>query len=134
MRLSQAFAAFRTEVVESLLLNLREELLPQFNAEVADIRQEHEKMSKESAALADHRKRSRIMDLKVRQQQFIDGLDADLKAAMEKRIKDYAGTIESKQIADGKGSKEVLEAKFPDGSTARVPKKLWVDYTQFHRV
>jgi hypothetical protein len=136
IRLSQAFAAHRTSVIALLQDNLVKELVPNFNSEVEDIRREHDTMKGESGeALADHRKRSRIMDLKVRQQEFISGLDKELEETLTKRVVDYGGKVISKTIASDKGKEKlVLEAEFPDGSTARVPKHLWVDYDQFQRV
>lgn len=131
MRKSQAFAAFRTELVANMQKDIIEELVPKFNAEVEDIRRSTETTKAERGeALADHHKRARISDLKIRQQKFIDDLNQEMRTAIETRIKEYGGKVETKKVE----SREVLEAVFDDASVARVPKSLWVDYTLFHRV
>lgn len=135
LHLSQAFAAFRTDVINELLSNLREELIPNFNSEVNDIRVEHEASKGEKGeALADHHKRARIMDLRVRQQEFIDGLNQELQERLMKRIVEYKGEVKEKMVVNDTTEKKVLEAVFPDKSVARVPKALWIDYGQFDRV
>lgn len=131
MHKSQAFAAFRTSLVADLQNDLTTELLPKFNSEVEDIRRMvQETLENKGQALADHYKRARITDLKVRQQDFIDGLNVEMREALVTRVTEYGGSIETKK----EGEKEVLEAKFPDGSSARVPKSLWIDYNQFDRI
>jgi very-short-patch-repair endonuclease len=132
---SQAFAALRTQVITELQGEIQGELVPNFNSEIVDIRKKYETTrSERGEALADHEKRARITDLKVRQQEFIDECNRDLAARMEKRVKEYGGEIVTITTGEGKEAKSVLEAKFPDGSTARVPKALWIDYNQFDRV
>jgi hypothetical protein len=131
MHCSQAFAAFRTELVANLQADIKEELLPKYNSEVEDIRRKAEDIKgTRGEALADHHKRARMMDLRVRQQVFIDELNKEMRAQLEERVSEYKGTIETKMDGD----KEVMEAKFPDGSVARVPKSLWIDYKQFDRI
>ena len=131
MHKSQAFAAFRTELVADLQNDIETSLLPTFNSEIEDIRRSTQEVAEtKGQALADHHRRARIMDLKIRQQQFIDELNQEMHEALTKRVKDYGGTIE----AVNDGEKEVLEAKFPDGSNARVPKSLWINYEKFDRV
>ena len=131
--MSQAFAAYRTNILAQLQHNLNQELVPHFNAEIVDIRVKYDADKVEHGeALADHQKRARILDLKVRQKNFIDGLSAELIEKLSERIKmqPYCGTIVPIQIED----KTVLEAKFADNSTARVPQRMWIDYSQFQRV
>lgn len=131
MHKSQAFAAFRTALVAELQADMTTELIPTFNAEIEDIRRTTEEMkSLRGEALADHHKRARILDLKARQQDFIDSLNAEMREQLENRVKSYGGTIEVKKD----GEKEILEATFPDKSTARVPKSLWINYNLFERV
>lgn len=131
MRKSQAFAAYRTELVADAQLQIQQELIPQFNSEVEDIRRTTEEMkASRGEALADHHKRARINDLKLRQQQFIAGLNQEMCEALEKRVKEYGGQITEVEVE----GKTKLEAKFDDNSVARMPKSLWVDYNQFHRV
>lgn len=131
MHKSQAFAAFRTELVAALQLDLTSELLPKYNSEIEDIRRSTEEIrGTRGEALADHHKRSRLMDLKVRQQDFIEGLNKEMRDGLEQRVKDYGGAI----TTSNDGKRDVLEAKFSDGSTARMPKSLWIDYSQFQRV
>lgn len=131
MHKSQAFAAYRTELVAELQNDIATELLPKFNSEVEDIRRTTDSTRETKGdALATHHKRARISDLKIRQQSFIDGLNTEMRERLSKRVKEYNGTIETKKD----GEKEVLEAKFDDGSVARVPKSLWVDYNRFDKL
>lgn|SRR3990167_6418795 len=140
---SRAFAAFRAEVIENLMSEIREELIPNFNAEILQISAEHEELkATKGEAWADHRKHSRIMDLKVRQKEFIDGQNAELKALLSKRVADYGGEIvevtrEAEDEMNGEKvlvEKRFLEARFPsDGSTAKFPKSLYIDYSAFQR-
>lgn len=137
IRLASAFATHRTAVIESLKASITKELVPNFNAEIENIRRVFEEEKDDlGESTAIHCRRGRIMDLKVRQQQFIDSLNADLFKDLKKRVEEYKGKMIDKTITDGKSGKEKLvhEAEFPDGSTARVPNALWVDYTVFHRV
>jgi hypothetical protein len=135
MRLSQAFATLRVAVIAGLTDQIMKELLPNFNSEVEDIRVQWEKKRAESEALADHEKRARIADLIVRRDAFIESLNNDLRLQLGARAKapEYGGEI--KEVPDAKKEgKTVLEVKFKDGSTARMPKSLWVDYKAFSRV
>lgn len=141
MKQSQAFATLRAAVVAELTDQIATHLVPSFNAEVVQIRERHEKARPESEALADHRKRAETADLVVRRDQFIAGLNTDMRTELEKRVKDYDGTIheievemENKEGKKGPKTKIVLEAHFGDKSTARFPKSLWVNYKAFDRV
>lgn len=132
VRKSQAFAAYRTELVTEMQGDVLQTLVPSFNAEIVDIRKSTEETKQlKGEALADHHKRARIQDLKVRQQDFIDGLNAELTEKLSKRVDLYGGKIEEKENEAGK---KVLEATFSDGSVARMPKSLWIDYNLFDRV
>lgn len=136
MRLSQAFATLRVSVIAALTAQITEELLPKFNSEVEDIRRNWESKRAESEALADHQKRAAIADLIVRRDAFIESLNNEMRIQLGTRAKapEYGGEIQ--EVPDdkkGKG-KTVLEVKFKDGSTARMPKSLWVDYKAFARV
>lgn len=145
IRLSQAFAAFRTAKIAELMDNLNKELVPNFNAEVIHLEKKYETdVAEHGETLAMHFKRSGVMDLKVKQQGFIKALDDELLQAMKERIllPEYNGklkaiTIPGQPKGEGKKAtepKEVLEVEFPDGSSARVPKGLWIDYSVFQRI
>lgn len=135
MKKSQAFAALRNQIVAELTENINSELIPQFNAEVIQIREVFEKSKPESEALAMHRRRAHIADLVVRRDEFIKGLNKDLHEQLTKRVKDYNGEIVEVEIKD-ENDKPIkkLEAKFDDGSIARFPKSLWVNFKAFDRV
>jgi hypothetical protein len=134
IRKSQAFAALRTQIITELQHQVEKELIPHFNAEVEDIRKEHQRLTSEgNPALADHTKRARIQDLKVRQQDFLGSLNEDLRDRLGKRVTEYGGKVVEKEVGEGKESRKVLEAVFDDGSTARMPKALWIDYNVFQR-
>ena len=137
MKQSQAFATLRAAVVEELNHDINITLLPSFNAEVAQIRDVWEKERPESEALADKRKRASMADLVIRRDAFIASLNADMKTKLEKRVSEYGGTITEVTIPDPKDTsrtKSVLEAKFGDGSKARFPKSLWINFKAFDRV
>lgn len=145
IRLSQAFAAFRTATIAELMQNMMDELVPNFNAEVIHIEKKYEEDKAASGeTLAMHWKRAGVTDLKVKQQTFIKQLDDELLKRMKDRIAlpEYNGKLKTIEIpgqpkSEGKKateSKEVLEVEFPDGSSARVPKGLWIDYSVFQRI
>jgi hypothetical protein len=136
IRLASAFATHRGDVIAELQLDVTEKLVPEFNAEINDIGVEYDKLKEtKGETFANNRKHARVMDLKVRQQQFINSLDKELSERMETRIKSYGGTVTPVKAINPKGEeKEVMEVKFPDGSVARVPQRLWINYQQFQRV
>ena len=132
-RMSQAFAAFRTSILAELQDALQKDLVPHFNAEIEDIRKDYETtVGDKGEALADYKKRQRILDLKVRQKAFIDGLNEDLVETLTKRIQSepYNGVI----TPVVKDEKTVLQVVFADKSVAHVPSRMWIDYTQFQGV
>ena len=134
-RMSQAFAAERTSLCAALTHELVTAYVPAFNAEAEDVRREHAKMSKNvkfGEALADHKKRARIQDMAVRREMFIKTLQTKLSEGLLKRVKDYQGEI--KDEMDEKTQKPVKVAYFPDGTKAKFPKALWVDFSMFQRV
>jgi hypothetical protein len=139
IRLSQAFAAFRTAKIAELMENLNQELIPNFNAEVVHIEKKYEedKMA-HGETLAMHFKRAAVLDLKVKQQTFIRELDQELQDSLKARIAlpEYKGELKVVMLESDKGkkAKEVWEALFCDGSSARVPKGLWIDYSAFQRI
>lgn len=133
---SQAFAAMRQSLLSELSGIVQDELVPQFNSEAEDIRREHEAMRlnpKKGEALADHRKRARIADMVVRRKVFIDDLQSRLQITLGGTVMDYKGEI-VEEIEEGTGKVLSRKAVFPDGTTAKMPKSLWIDYRQFQRV
>lgn len=136
MRLSQAFATLRVAVIAGLTSQINETLVPNFNSEVEDIRKEWEEKRATSEALADHHKRARIADLVVRRDAFIASLNDELRLQLNARAKlpEYGGEVAEVPVEKEGKSKTVLEVKFKDGSTARMPKSLWVDYKIFARI
>jgi len=133
-RMSHAFAAHQQTVLMELGKMFQEELVPQYNSEVEDIRRQHAEDShnlKVGEALADHRKRARIEDLKVRRTNFINSLQTRLKLELEKRIEEYGGKVVDGENKEGKPIKLV---EFPDGSKAKMARNMWIEYRMFDRV
>lgn len=135
MKKSQAFAALRNQIVAELTENINSELIPHFNSDVVQIREAFEREKPESEALAMHRRRARIADLVIKRDEFIKGLNKELHDQLMQRVKDYNGEITEVTVEseDGKSVKK-LEAKFDDGSVARMPKSLWINFKAFDRV
>jgi hypothetical protein len=132
---SQAFAALRAAVVAELQEEINDVLIPRFNAEIEQIRREFEEKKPESEALAMHRRRARISDLVIRRDEFISKSNTEMRAQLEKRISEYGGSISEIEIrSEDDEPRKVLEAKFDDGSVARMPKSLWINYGAFNRV
>ena len=132
-RMSVAFAAQREAITVELLQLVDQQELPRFNAAVEDIRRQHEAEKgdpKIGEALADHRKRARYEDQRVKRETFMSTLQSRLRLEMEAKVTEYGGTLE--QSTD-KENKPLIIAKFPDGSTARMPRGLWVNYKMFDR-
>jgi predicted aminopeptidase len=132
-RMSVAFAANREAITVELLQLVSAEELPRFNASVENIRRLHEEERtnlKIGEALADHRKRARYEDARVKREQFIATLQSRLRLEMEAKVTEYNGTLEQSEDKEGK---PVTIAKFPDGSTARLPRGLWINYKMFDR-
>lgn len=132
MKMSQAFASERQAVIAECLHKVVQENVPSFNAECEDIRRQHEEQSKDlkiGEALADYRKRARVNHLVMKRANFIKSLETVLHKRQEERIKEYEGVIETEMDGD----KEVIVAKFPDGSKAKVAKQLWIDYKNLYQ-
>ena len=152
IKMSQAFASFRSSLLARFQSQIAGELAHQFNAELEDIRRkdgEHQTYigllrteGKEQAAvkledLANKEQKARLMDLQLRRQTFIDGLNKDMLAQINQRVADYGGETAEVQeplaIEEGPEPKfkTVRKAQFPDGSMAKIPARLWVDYSLF---
>lgn len=135
IRRSQAFAAMRQVIIDGLLSKVGE-YVHVFNAEVEDIRKQHGAEAKDpkfGEAVADHRRQARIKDIVTKRRVFLDSLNAELQEKIEEKIGEYAGEIEE-QVVEGTDKVIAMIAKFPDGTSAKMPKALWVDYKQFQRV
>lgn len=154
---SQAFAAFRTSLLAGLQNEIASDLAHQFNAELEDIRIKDgahrvyigslRVEGKEQAAvalenLADKEMKARVLDLKLRRQAFLDQLTAKMHASIDQRVADYGGTVatitepvvgKEGQIKEGQ-TRNVKKAQFDDGSMAKIPSALWVDYSLFQRL
>lgn len=147
VRSSQAFAAFRQSLVSELSAKVYDELMPQFNAAVEDIRREYE--SSVQAAneaptevaknklieLAESHKKARILDLAKRKNDFIGSLRIRLKLEIDGRLTEYkAEVVEEEEKREGsEKTRMVKKAKFPDGSMAKIPQNLYIDYSGFQR-
>lgn len=123
IKYSHAFAQFSKSLILELQDDLNSNLLPQFNAEAEDIRREWEENKPRSEALADHKKRARVLDLVIRRKRFIEELNTRLAMELKGRLEEYQ--------AESVGEHRV---RFPDGSEASVPRGFFVDYRVFQRV
>ena len=135
IRRSQAFAAMRQIIIDDLMMKVSE-YVERFNAEVEDIRRQRDEMAKDpkhGEAKADHIKRARIQDIVTKRKAFLDSLNTEMHARMEEKVSEYGGEI-IEEVEEGTDKVLALKANFPDDTTARMPKSLWVDYKQFQRV
>lgn len=125
-KLSIAFALNRKAITVELSQLLAEQALPEWNAAMENIRRLYEDEShntKVGEALAMHRKRARVADARAKRQLIIESLNSQLKEKLEAKVKEYGGTVESKE--------DILVAKFPDNTIATMPRGLWVNYRMF---
>ena len=145
IKISQVFAAKRTEVVTELQNLISETLVPEFNAELEDIRRQYSETynyaleQPDSArnkllALADNKRKARKLDLDLRRQQFIDSLHTRLVGESLADAEAYGGVI-SEEMEERNGKKRtVKKVAFPDGSRAKMPSGIFVDYSLFQRL
>ena len=146
LKASQVFAAYRQAVIERLQQSIAE-FVPEYNAECNDIRVKYEQA--ESFAvdcptdaakaaitrLADAERKSRTMQLAWKKKQFLDSLKMDLHAEIKVMLDDLrADQHEETELNSVGKERKVIKAKFPDGSMAKVPQGLVIDFSQFQRV
>jgi len=133
---SEVFSAFRQASITELQHNILNDLLPNYTAEAEDIRREHEANTPISAALADHKKHARVLDLIHRRNKFIAECNSVLVDTLTKKAKELNGTITEVTETHRDTGKEqtVLKVLFDDGSRAKMPRGLWIDFKQFVRV
>ena len=133
IRKSQAFASHRHAVVLELTTQLVNEIVPAFNAEAEDIRRQWEEQRldpKKGEALADHFKRSRIQDMVIRRNEFLDTMRTSFKEQMKERIDEYQGEL--KEVEEN--GKTITRVYFPDKSSAKMPNHISFDLKMFQRV
>jgi len=131
--MSIAFATLREAVIVDLQQQLVTQSVPQFNAEIEDVRRVYDDERanpKIGESLAFHNRRARYEDMRVKREMFIKTLHTSLHSRLLQRVEEYGGDIEDSIDRDNKPVKVV---KFPDGSSARLPRGLWVQYDQYHR-
>lgn len=137
MKMSQAFAAFRTSLITNEQFAIANELVPVFNARCEDIRRKHEEdfQKYKNQAKADNLKKSLTYDLVLHRKQVLDVVQQRMEDQINERLAADKAELIEEEIPQERGRpKKVLTAKFPDGSMARVPQALWIDYNQFDRV
>lgn len=135
IRASQVFAATRQAALEASLHAIRSSLIPEFNAEVEDITREHAQIAKGNKALADNKKKARILALNHAKQQILNAEATKFNAEMEAAITKLEGAkFQCTEIPRGK-DKEVTrtKVKFSDGSIAQWP-KIFVPYREFAQI
>ena len=143
MKTSKVFAAFRQSISMEITQAIADGIVPEFNAECADIRRKFDDTitfaTTEAASdnarnklidLAHATRKARILDLAKRRNEAIDKHRIHFLGDVRERLTDY----NAEMVEDIEGGKKVLRAKFPDGSMAKVPQNLFVNYDQFDRV
>ena len=135
MKQSQAFAAFRTSLITDKNHAILTELAPMFNSECEDIRRRVEKdfETYHNQAKSDNLKKSLVYDLVLGRKQTLAEVQNSMAKSITERLERDGATIR-KDVEDGDYVKNVQTAIFPDGSMARVPQSLWIDYSVFDRV
>ena len=149
VKMSQAFAAYRAVVISEVQQKIALDLSYKFNAEIEDIRKGTEEQlsyvaslraeGKEAAAasienLAEKSQRARLLDLQMRRSQVLDELNKDMLHKLDQRLSEYGaevGLVNEPVSPNSEKTHSVKKAQFPDGSQAKVPMQLWVDYSQF---
>ena len=147
IRTSDAFVAFRQAVIEELNAEISNNLVPVFNSTVIDIEKDYDlgitgskDANTERAALAlvrsaERNRDARILDLKLKRQDFLNTIQMRLKMEMDELVKGYNGEVftEVEKRFNGKMG-PVIRAKFPDGSSAKIPQHVHIHWDQFEQV
>lgn len=139
LKQSKAFAAFRASLITDKNHAILNELVPTFNAQCEDIRRrcEEDFNTYHNQAKTDNFRKSLVYDLVLGRQQVLDSVQEDMQREITERLVKDGASVKEEEIPDPKRedrTKTVLTAFFPDGSKARVPQALWIDYTAFDRV
>lgn len=139
LKQSKAFAAFRASLITDKNHAILNELVPTFNAQCEDIRRrcEEDFNTYHNQAKTDNFRKSLVYDLVLGRQQVLNRVQEDMQREITERLAKDGARLEEEEIPDPKRedrTKMVLAAFFPDGSKARVPQALWIDYKVFDRV
>lgn len=139
---SQVFGAFRSGIVAFAQAQIMD-YVPKWNGAIYDI----EKQLKESLEYASHQPPvakaslekvsklhadSRLLELRFKRQSIITDITNEMKSTVHKRIEEMGGVISEVKEPNNNGKMvKVSRVQFPDGSTAKVPRNLHIDYTPF---
>ncbi len=139
MKQSQAFAAFRQSLITDKQHAIINELVPEFNSRCEDIRRKVEVDfdTYKNRAKADNFKKSLTYDLVLHRNEVIRKVQEDLTREVNHRLAEYGARLDTEEVPHPKKEgrmQHVKVAHFPDGSKARVPNGLWIDYAMFDRV
>lgn len=139
LKQSKAFAAFRASLITDKNYAILTELVPAFNAQCEDIRRklEADLTTYHNQAKTDNFRKSLVYDLVLGRQKVLDQVQQEMQQRINERLKADGATVVEEIVRDPKKEgreKKVLTALFPDGSKARVPQALWIDYNVFDRV
>ena len=145
IRVSQAFAAFRQAVIEELKSEIQNQLIPTFNAEIADIEAKYKETTEAAAnahtpnaseallRVAMRNKEARLLGLQLRRQQFLNEIQTRLRMEVGAKLSEYGGeTFEEEETNSNNKTRVVSKARFPDGSIAKIPGHVFVDWNQFY--
>ena len=139
VKMSQAFAAFRTSLITDHQHSIVNELVPEFNSRCEDIRRRSDADFEKyhNQAKADNLKKTLTYDLLLYQQQILENVQKSVADKINERLARDNAQITREEIPDKRRSgqlKEVVTAYFPDESRARVPSGLWIDFQMFDHV
>lgn len=136
MKANQAFAAFRASLITDKNHAIINELVPAFNSCCEDIRRrvETDFNTYHNQAKADNLKKSLIYDLILGRKKTLEIVQQSMQKTIDNRLAADEAKLEEKIIVKDGKTKRVLFATFPDGSIARVPYNLYIDYSLFERV
>ena len=136
LKQSKAFAAFRASLITDKNHAILNELVPVFNSQCEDIRRrcEEDFQMYHNQAKTDNFRKSLVYDLVLGRQQTLDEVQNTMQQEIAERLAKDRADVKKEEVEKDGRIKTVLTAFFPDGSKARVPQSLWIDYTVFDRV
>lgn len=137
LRTSQVFAASRNATQDESIANIRATLVPAFNAECFDIDKSHAETLEmyKNQALADNKRKARIMMLMHSRQEVLKTARAEFESKINELVEKLGGVeFTAREIPKGKDKEvDVRKVKFPDGSVARLP-SFYIPYDDFQKV
>lgn len=131
MKQSHAFAAFRASLITDKQHAVINELVPIFNAECEKIKKQAEDdfQKYHNQAKSDNLKRTLMYDLIMARDETVQQVQVSMKRIIDERLARDGAGLQEVDLGNGKTK---LIAEFPDGSTASIPKQLYINYSLFN--